>query len=134
MSYGGDFVVGDSSISSLLDKVFSILAGAIEFVLEKVIKIFFSNSLISLLIFFALINVIAILLMKKDKEFAKSGEKRVRESTLLIVALVGGGIGEYYAMYKYKHKTLHRKFLIGVPVAIMLNTMVITYSLIITLA
>ena len=119
-------VEGLSSIS--VDTVFSVIATAITWILENIVKIIFSNHIVALIVFFIFINLIAILLMKKDKEYAKSGAKRVSESTLLIVALVGGGFGEYYAMYKYKHKTLHNKFLFGVPIAIMINIAMVTYS------
>lgn len=126
-------MIGDSSFSLFLDKAFAFLANAISWILENIVSIIFFNHTFTLFLFFILINVIAIVLVKKDKEFAQSGARRVRESTLLIVALVGGGFGEYYAMYKYKHKTLHKKFLYGVPIAIMLNMMMLTYSLTLTL-
>lgn len=112
-----------------VDGVFAAIATAITWILENIIKLIFMNHVIAVIVFFIFINLIAILLMKKDKEYAKAGARRVRESTLLIVALVGGGFGEYYAMYKYKHKTLHNKFLFGVPIAIMINIAMITYSL-----
>ncbi len=121
-------MIGNSSFSIFVDNVFAFIAKLFSSLLENVVKIIFSNHIITVLLFFVFINAIAIILMKKDKEYAQTGAKRVRESTLLIVALVGGGLGEYYAMYKYKHKTLHNKFLYGVPIAIMLNTAMITYS------
>ena len=122
-------MIGNSSFSVFIDKVFAILANVLTWILENVVTVIFSNHIITVCIYFILINFVAIVLMKKDKEFAQTGAKRVRESTLLMVALVGGGLGEYYAMYKYKHKTLHNKFLYGVPIAIMLNAAMITYSI-----
>ena len=122
-------MIGNSSFSVFIDKLFAALANALTWILENVVTAIFSNHIIAVILFFILINFIAIVLMKKDKEFAQTGAKRVRESTLLIVALVGGGLGEYYAMYKYKHKTLHNKFLYGVPIAIMINTAMVTYSI-----
>ena len=122
-------MIGNSSFSVFIDKLFAALANALTWILENVVTAIFSNHIIAVILFFILINFIAIVLMKKDKEFAQNGAKRVRESTLLIVALVGGGLGEYYAMYKYKHKTLHNKFLYGVPIAIMINTAMVTYSI-----
>ena len=121
-------MIGNSSFSVFIDKVFSVIANVLSWILENVVTVIFSNHIIAVILFFIFINFIAIMLMKKDKEFAQTGARRVRESTLLIVALVGGGLGEYYAMYKYKHKTLHNKFLYGVPIAIMINTAMITYS------
>ena len=121
-------MIGDNSFSVLVDKAFSFLATAVTWILENIITVIFVNHTVTVILFFILINALAIVLMKKDKEYAQTGARRVRESTLLIVALVGGGLGEYYAMYKYKHKTLHNKFLYGVPMAIMLNAAMITYS------
>lgn len=126
-------MIGDNGFSLFLDKTFAFLAGGISWILENIFSVIFFNHTIALVLFLIMINAIAIILIKKDKAFAQSGARRVRESTLLIIALVGGGFGEYYAMYKYKHKTLHKKFLYGVPIAIMLNMMMLTYSLTLTL-
>ena len=122
-------MVGNGLLSVSVDKVFAAIATAITWILENIVKVIFMNHVIAVIIFFIFINAIAIIMMKKDKEYAQTGAKRVRENTLLIIALVGGGFGEYYAMYKYKHKTLHNKFLFGVPMAIMINIAMITYSL-----
>ncbi len=122
-------MVGNDLISMSVDKVFAFLATAITWILENIVKVIFMNHVVAVILFFIFINGIAIIMMKKDKEYAQTGAKRVRENTLLIIALVGGGFGEYYAMYKYKHKTLHNKFLFGVPMAIMINIAMITYSL-----
>lgn len=122
-------MIGNSSFSIFVDKFFASITTILSTILENIVKIIFSNHVITVILFFILINIIAIILMKKDKEYAETNARRVRESTLLIVALVGGGLGEYYAMYKYKHKTLHNKFLYGVPIAIMLNAAMVTYSL-----
>ena len=111
-------MIGNSSFSVFIDKLFAVIANILTWILENVVTVIFSNYIVAVILFFILINFIAIVLMK-----------RVRESTLLIVALVGGGLGEYYAMYKYKHKTLHNKFLYGVPIAIMINTAMVTYSI-----
>ena len=75
------------------------------------------------------INFVAIFLMKKDKQYAKDEKRRIRESTLLSVALAGGALGMYFAMYKYKHKTLHKKFTILVPIFIMLHFALISYGI-----
>lgn len=122
-------MIGNSSFSVFFDKVFAVLANVLSWILENVVTVIFSNHLIRVILFLIFINLVAIILMKRDKEFAQTGARRVRESTLLLVALVGGGLGEYYAMYKYKHKTLHNKFIYGVPIAIMINTAMVTYSI-----
>lgn len=111
-------------VDGILDKALSpILA-----VLKWIISIIFSSRITIIVIFLIAINIIAIILMKKDKEYAQNGERRIREITLLLVALVGGSLGIYYAMFKYKHKTLHNKFRYGVPVIIMLQFAYMAYA------
>lgn len=111
-------------VDGILDKALSpILA-----VLKWIISIIFSSRITIIVIFLIAINIIAIILMKKDKEYAQNGERRIREITLLLVALVGGSLGMYYAMFKYKHKTLHNKFRYGVPVIIMLQFAYMAYA------
>lgn len=53
--------------------------------------------------------------MLADKHKARKNQWRIRESTLLIWAAVGGSIGILAGMYLFRHKTLHPKFTIGVP-------------------
>ncbi len=69
--------------------------------------------------------------MKWDKDFARNGTRRISENTLMTYALFLGGIGIYCGMYKFRHKTKHTKFVIGVPICIILNVIcsyyIITY-------
>ena len=53
--------------------------------------------------------------MLVDKWKAKKNRWRVRESTLLTVAALGGSIGSLAGMYLFRHKTQHLKFTLGVP-------------------
>lgn len=53
--------------------------------------------------------------MTADKLFAKAKAWRVPENNLLGIAAVGGSIGVWAAMYIVRHKTRHKKFVIGVP-------------------
>jgi uncharacterized membrane protein YsdA (DUF1294 family) len=130
--YGGGFVIGDDIFSSALDTVFGAIAKVLELGINGLASAIFSNSVITIILFLIFINLLAVLLMKKDKQYAETPDaRRIRESTLLLVAIVGGGVGEYYAMYKYKHKTLHKKFLYGVPIAILVHTSMLAYLLMI---
>ena len=62
-----------------------------------------------------IINAVGFLLMLVDKWKAKKNRWRVRESTLLAVAALGGSIGSLLGMYLFRHKTLHLKFTVGIP-------------------
>ena len=121
-------MIGDDIFSSALDTVFGAIAKVLELGINGLASAIFSNSVITIILFLVFINFLAILLMKKDKKYAETPDaRRIRESTLLLVAIVGGGVGEYYAMYKYKHKTLHKKFLYGVPLAMLLHSAMFSY-------
>ena len=120
-------LVGQNTfIDSILDKV----VGAISKVIELFVSFTLSNNFITATVWLLTVNAIAIVLMKRDKQYAKEEKRRIRESTLLTVALAGGALGMYYAMYKYKHKTLHKQFTICVPLFIVLHFAFILYAII----
>jgi len=56
-----------------------------------------------------------------DKSSAKKGRRRVKESTLLIVAALGGSLAMLLTMLAVRHKTKHAKFMVGIPVIIALQ-------------
>ena len=72
--------------------------------------------MLPLALYLIIINAIGILLMLIDKQKAKKKLWRIPEATLMGVAAVGGSIGALAGMYTFRHKTLHKKFTIGVPV------------------
>ena len=57
-----------------------------------------------------LINVTAFLLFMLDKHFAKEGMRRIPESTLLFVALIGGSAGAIAGQHYWRHKTQKEPF------------------------
>lgn len=68
-----------------------------------------------LILYLLIINAAGFLLMLVDKWKAKKNRWRIRESTLLLVAALGGSIGSLAGMYTFRHKTLHLKFSLGIP-------------------
>jgi uncharacterized membrane protein YsdA (DUF1294 family) len=56
-----------------------------------------------------------------DKYKAKKSLWRIPESTLLLLAAVGGSVGAYFGMKVWHHKTLHKKFKYGVPIILLLH-------------
>lgn len=67
--------------------------------------------------------------MKIDKSKAKNGKYRISEKAIFIIALLLGGIGIYIGMYKFRHKTKHLSFTVGIPVCILINIFTIYYIL-----
>ena len=68
-----------------------------------------------LLYYLLIINAAGFLLMLVDKWKAKKNRWRIRESTLLLVAALGGSVGSLAGMYLFRHKTQHLKFTLGIP-------------------
>ena len=56
------------------------------------------------------INFVAFILMYIDKQNAIKKKMRIRESTLLFIAILGGCYGMLLGMYKFHHKTKKLKF------------------------
>lgn len=71
----------------------------------------------ALWIAFAAINAGVFALYGVDKRRAARGEWRISERTLLLGAWLLGGVGAYAGMRLFRHKTLHRAFAVGVPLA-----------------
>lgn len=83
-----------------------------------------------ILIYFALINVITLILYVADKKKAIKNKWRIPESTLILFPFLGGFAGGLIGMFKFRHKTKHAKFLILVPLAAVLWCVLIIASFI----
>ena len=60
-------------------------------------------------------NAAAYILMAVDKTNAIRKARRIPEAVLLLIAALGGSLGEWLGMAGLHHKTKHKKFLILVP-------------------
>lgn len=79
-----------------------------------------SNTIkIFLLIYFALISVVAIVLTVYDKNAAKKGRRRISERLLMWVAVLGGSAAMYFTMIASHHKTKKTKFMAGIPLIVL---------------
>nr|MBH7068018.1 DUF1294 domain-containing protein [Clostridioides difficile] len=58
-----------------------------------------------ILIYFIVINSIAFFSMYIDKKRAIRNEWRIKEATLMSIAVIGGSIGSMIGMYSFRHKT-----------------------------
>ena len=72
-----------------------------------------------------IMNLIGFLLMGIDKRKAVKRAFRIPESTLFIVALIGGSLGSLLGMYTFRHKTRHWYFVYGMPAILILHIIVI---------
>lgn len=89
-----------------------------------------SNIYLVMLIYFLIISFYSIMLTCSDKRLAKKGGRRVPEKKLFGAALLGGALAMYITMRTIRHKTLHKRFMIGLPAIIILQTAAVTFAVI----
>ena len=77
-----------------------------------------------LLIFLAFLaaNGLGYLLIFLDKRRAQRGSWRIKEGTLLLPVVFGGGIGAFVAMNKFRHKTRKGSFRVAYWMCVLLST------------
>ena len=74
-----------------------------------------------LVVYLCIINALSFLLMLIDKQKAKKKRWRIPERTLLGVSAIGGSFGGLLGMYLLRHKTLHKRFAIGIPLMFIIH-------------
>ena len=91
-------------------------------------KIFSSPEfpLFVLLCWLLIISVISVSVTVYDKWAAKKRpQHRTRERTLLLLSALGGSLAMYLTMLGIRHKTRHKKFMIGIPVIMILQAVLL---------
>ncbi|MCX7614285.1 MAG: DUF1294 domain-containing protein [Clostridiales bacterium] len=68
-----------------------------------------------------MISLIGFCLSAADKFAAIKGRRRIREKSLFLVAFLGGAAGMYLSMLLFRHKTKHKRFMITLPVIIVIQ-------------
>ena len=72
--------------------------------------------------YLAAISIISIIACCYDKMAAKKLPKhRTRERSLLLLSALGGSLAMLITMLIIRHKTKHKKFMIGIPLIIALQ-------------
>ena len=80
-----------------------------------------------IVIYLLAVNLITFVLFGIDKAKAKRNKWRIKESTLLIAAAIGGSYGALLGMFFFHHKTRKPKFFLSVPVFAVIYTILIGY-------
>lgn len=79
-----------------------------------------------IIIYIIIINIIGIILTCYDKIASKKFKKnRIRENVLLLVAILGSALTMYITMKVIHHKTKHKKFMITLPLMILIHLVII---------
>ncbi len=83
-----------------------------------------NNPVLSILIaYVVIISIISVIVCFYDKKISKKNrvELRIPEKTLLILSTVGGSVAMFVTMLIIRHKTKHLKFMLGIPVIILIQ-------------
>lgn len=95
-----------------------------DFLLENKIILLF------LLAYVLIVSLVAVCVTVYDKWAAKKRPKeRTRESTLLLLSALGGSVAMLLTMLAIRHKTKHIKFMLGIPLIIVLQIALIAAML-----
>ena len=82
------------------------------------------------LFFIYIMSLLTFAMYSWDKHLAVYNKTRIPEFILLLFAFLGGAFGALCGMILFKHKTLHKMFLICVPIFLVLQlTTVILFRL-----
>ena len=75
------------------------------------------------LVYIAIISLVSIIVCIYDKKISKKNkvELRVPEKNLLILSALGGSVAMFVTMLLIRHKTKHVKFMLGIPLIIILQ-------------
>ncbi len=76
-------------------------------------------------VYLAAISLIAAVLCLYDKSQSKRGGRRIRESTLLWISFFGGAAAMLAVMRIIRHKTRHKRFMIGLPLMILFHIAIV---------
>ena len=73
------------------------------------------------IIYLISINLITLAVYGIDKALAKAGKWRISEAALIWLAVFGGSVGALAGMFIFHHKTKKKKFLISIPLILLLH-------------
>ena len=80
-----------------------------------------------LILYLLIINAISFTLMLTDKQRAIKKAWRIPETTLLAIAAAGGSLGAVVGMRLFRHKTLHVKFSVSLPLMMAVQIVVLIF-------
>ena len=76
---------------------------------------------------FLFVNLAAFALMGLDKQRARNRRRRIPEKMLFGAALLGGSLGAWAGMYVFRHKTRHWYFVVGMPLILLAQILLVRF-------
>ena len=83
----------------------------------------------NIVVYLVIVNILGFAVMYIDKQKAKKGSWRIKESTIFVITFLGGGVGTILGMYVFRHKTKKLKFTIGLPTILLTEITLAVYFL-----
>ncbi len=83
------------------------------------------NAFQLIVIYIIAVNIISFIVMGMDKRRAQKRAWRIPESTLFVLAIIGGSIGSILGMHLFHHKTRHWYFLYGMPAILIVQILLV---------
>ncbi|HBL40929.1 MAG TPA: DUF1294 domain-containing protein [Ruminococcaceae bacterium] len=74
-----------------------------------------------IIIYAVVIGILSVFATILDKIASKKHARRIPERTLLLLGAFGGALPMLITMKCIRHKTLHKKFMLGLPLLILLH-------------
>ena len=84
---------------------------------------------IIIILYLIVINLVGFCMMGVDKRRARKGKWRVKEAALFLAAVIGGSLGSWLGMYVFRHKTRHWYFVVGMPLILVLQVILVLFLL-----
>lgn len=78
-----------------------------------------------MMVYGLVINLVGFVVMGMDKARARRRAWRISERILFFVAAVGGAAGAWLGMYVFHHKTKHWYFVIGMPLLLLIQVIIV---------
>ena len=70
------------------------------------------------------INLSGIFVMYSDKKKSRKGKWRTPENNIFAIAVAYGALGIFMGMRIFRHKTKHKKFVIGIPLILIVEVFI----------
>lgn len=80
-----------------------------------------------LIIYLGVVSMISMIVTVVDKVRSIKGNWRVPENTLILLSALGGSLAMYLTMHIIRHKTRHIKFMLGIPIIMLFQGIVLWY-------
>ena len=83
------------------------------------------NAITLIIIYLVTVSCTSFIFMGVDKHKARKRTWRIPESTLFVLALIGGSLGSIAGMHLFRHKTRHWYFLYGMPAILIVQILLV---------